>query len=44
MPILESVAHNEWKKHPYIFFLLSVHKKTNLSGKNWKKNEKIPKI
>ena len=26
MPKLRSVAQNEWKKHPYIFFLLSVQK------------------
>ena len=25
-PKLRSVAQNEWKKHPYIFFLLSVQK------------------
>jgi hypothetical protein len=37
------VAQNEGKKHPYIIFLLSVQKETSLSGKNQKKNEKIPK-
>ena len=26
MPKLRSVAQNEWKKHPYIFFLLLVQK------------------
>ena len=26
MPKLRSVAQNEWKKHPYIFFLLSIQK------------------
>ena len=25
-PKLKSVAQNEWKKHPYIFFLLLVQK------------------
>ena len=41
-PKLSSVSQNEWKKHPYKFFLLLVTKKTSLSGKNWKK-QKIPK-
>ena len=26
VPKLKSVAQNEWKKHPYIFFLLLVQK------------------
>ena len=26
VPKLRSVAQNEWKKHPYIYFLLSVQK------------------
>ena len=26
VPKLRSVAKNEWRKHPYIFFLLSVQK------------------
>ena len=26
VPKLRSVAQNEWKKHPYIFFLLLVQK------------------
>ena len=26
LPKLRSVAQNEWKKHPYIFFLLLVQK------------------
>ena len=43
MPQLRSVAQNEWKNHPYIFFLLSVQKKTILSGKNWKKKQKNSK-
>jgi hypothetical protein len=37
------VAQNELKKHPYIFFLRLVQKLMSLSGKNWKKKEKIPK-
>ena len=43
VPKLKSVAQNEWKKQPYIFFLLSVQKL--ISGKNWNKTKKfqIPK-
>ena len=26
MPKLRSVAQNEWKRHPHIFFLLSIQK------------------
>ena len=40
---LKSVAQIEWKKHPYIFFLLLVQKWTNLSRKkigNQRKNSK----
>jgi hypothetical protein len=37
------VAQNEWKKHPYILFLLLVQKETNLSGKNRKKTKKFQK-
>ena len=36
VPKLKSVTQNEWKKHPYIIFLLLVQKKPSLSGKNWK--------
>ena len=51
VPKLRSVAQNEWKKHPYIyfFFLLLVQKKMSLSGQNWKKNKnsknlKVPNL
>jgi hypothetical protein len=43
VPKLRSVAQNEWKKHPYIFFLLLVQKQTSLSGKNPKKTKKFQK-
>jgi hypothetical protein len=35
------VAENEWRKHPYVFFLLLVKKKTSLSGKKRKNSKKI---
>ena len=41
MPKLRSVAQNEWKKHPYKFFLLLVEKKKSLSGKYQKKEKKF---
>jgi hypothetical protein len=40
VPKLRSVAQNEWKKHPYIFFLLLVQKKTSLSRKKSEKKTK----
>ena len=36
VPKLSSVSQNEWKKHPYIFFLLLVKK----NEFEWKKLEK----
>jgi hypothetical protein len=43
VPKLRSVAQNEWKKHPYIFFLLAVLKINEFERKKLEKNEKIPK-
>ena len=42
VPKLRSLAQNEWKIHPYLFFHFEL-KKMNLSRKNWKKMKKIPK-
>jgi hypothetical protein len=41
VPKLRLVAQNEWKKHPYMFFLLLVKKKTSLSRKNWKNSKSL---
>jgi hypothetical protein len=43
VPNLKSVAQNEWKKHPYKFFLRLVQKNMSLSGKNRKKTKKFQK-
>ena len=40
---LGSMAQNEWKKHPNIFFLLSVKKK-EFERKKSEKNSKILKV
>jgi hypothetical protein len=42
VPKLRSVAQNDWKKHPYIFFLLLVQKINLIERKNMEKNEKLP--
>jgi hypothetical protein len=42
VPKLKLVTQNEWKKQPYVIFLLLGKKFLSLSGNNWKKNEKIP--
>ena len=39
LPKLRSVAQNEWKKHPYIFFLLLVQKKWVWAEKIGKKRK-----
>ena len=43
VPNLKSVAQNEWKKHPYIFFVTLGSKIKKFDGKNWEKTEKFQK-
>ena len=46
LPKLKSVAQNEYKKHPYIYFSTFGSKMNEFEQKKWKKmekNEKIPK-
>ena len=43
VPNLRSVAQNEWKKHPYIFFSTFGSKINEFEPKKSEKNEKIPK-
>ena len=43
VPKLRSVAQNEWKKHPYIFFFTFGSKINEFERKKSEKNEKIPK-
>ena len=43
VPKLRSVAQNEWKKHPYIFFFTFRSKINEFERKKPEKNEKIPK-
>ena len=42
-PKLRSVAQNEWKKHPYIYFFILGSKINEFERKKSEKNEKIPK-
>ena len=43
VPKLRSVAQNEWKKHPYIYFSTFGSKINEFERKKSEKNEKIPK-
>jgi hypothetical protein len=43
VPNLKSVAQNEWKKHPYIFFVTLGSKIKKFERKKLGKNGKIPK-
>ena len=43
VPNLRSVAQNEWKKHPYVFFFTFGSKINEFERKKSEKNEKIPK-
>ena len=40
---LRSVAQNEWKKYPYVFFSIFGSKINEFERKKSEKNEKIPK-
>ena len=40
---LRSVAQNEWKKHPYIFFFTCGSKINEFERKKSERNEKSPK-